>query len=88
MLKFSTGTAPNFSMTIVIKLGPEAARALELLATLRLRTAPHTEEARRTKADLLVMGSHGRSGIGSGMGSIAYGVLQSESRVSILVVRK
>jgi len=37
---------------------------------------------------LLVMGSHGRSGIGSGMGSIAYGVLQSESRVSILVVRK
>ena len=46
------------------------------------------KEARRSKADLLVIGSHGKSGIGSRMGSVAYGVLQSESRTPVLVVRK
>ncbi|HEX7504176.1 MAG TPA: universal stress protein [Syntrophales bacterium] len=46
------------------------------------------KEARRSKADLLVMGSHGQSGIGSVMGSVAYGVLHGESRVPVLIVRK
>jgi nucleotide-binding universal stress UspA family protein len=46
------------------------------------------KEARRSKADLLVMGSHGQSGIGSVMGSVAFGVLHGESRVPVLVVRK
>src|SRR4051812_42061235 len=39
-------------MTITVKLGSEAARALDGLAALRLRTAPHTEEARRQRLDL------------------------------------
>jgi DNA-binding NtrC family response regulator len=39
-------------MTIVLKLGSEAAKALDLLATLRLRTAPHTEDARRLRLEL------------------------------------
>jgi len=46
------------------------------------------KEARRSKADLLVMGSHGKSGIGSVMGSVTFAVLHGESRVPILVVRK
>ena len=46
------------------------------------------KEARRSKADLLVMGSQGRSGIGSVMGSVTFAVLHGESRVPILVVRK
>ncbi|OPY11027.1 MAG: Stress response protein NhaX [Syntrophaceae bacterium PtaB.Bin038] len=46
------------------------------------------KEARRSKAHLLVMGSHGKSGIGSAMGSVAFGVLQSDSRVPVLIVRK
>ena len=46
------------------------------------------KEARRSKVDLLVMGSHGSSGIGSSMGSVTFGVLHGESRVPILVVRK
>ena len=46
------------------------------------------KEARRSKADLLVMGSHGSSGFGSSMGSVTFGVLHGESRVPILVVRK
>jgi nucleotide-binding universal stress UspA family protein len=46
------------------------------------------KEARRSKADLLVMGSYGKSGIGSRMGSVAYGVLHGESRVPVLVVRR
>ncbi len=45
-------------------------------------------EARRSKADLLVLGSHGKSGIGAVMGSVTYGVLHGESRVPVLVVRK
>jgi DNA-binding NtrC family response regulator len=39
-------------MTITVKLGSEAARALDGLAALRLRTAPHTEDARAQRADL------------------------------------
>jgi nucleotide-binding universal stress UspA family protein len=46
------------------------------------------KETRRSRADLLVVGSHGRSGIGSVMGSVAYGVLHGESRAPVLVVRK
>ena len=46
------------------------------------------KEARRWKADLLILGSHGKSGIGSVMGSVTFGVLQGESRVPILVVKK
>jgi nucleotide-binding universal stress UspA family protein len=46
------------------------------------------KEARRSKADLLVMGSHGKSGIGSVMGSVAFGVLHGDSKVPVLVVRK
>ena len=46
------------------------------------------KEARRSKVDLLVMGSHGKSGIGSVMGSVTFAVLHGESRVPILVVRK
>jgi len=46
------------------------------------------KEARRSKADLLVMGSHGHSSIGSVMGSVAFGVLHGESRVPVLIVRK
>ena len=46
------------------------------------------KEARRSKVDLLVMGSHGQSGLGSMMGSVAYGVLHGESRVPVLVVRR
>ena len=46
------------------------------------------KETRRSRADLLVVGSHGRSGIGSVMGGVAYGILHGESRVPVLVVRK
>lgn len=46
------------------------------------------KEARRSKADLLVMGSHGKSGIGSVMGSVTFAVLHGESRVPVLVVRQ
>lgn len=46
------------------------------------------KETRRSKAHLLVMGSHGRSGLGSAIGSVAFGVLHRESRVPVLIVRK
>jgi len=46
------------------------------------------KEARRSKADLLVMGSHGKGGIGSVMGSVTFAVLHGASRVPVLVVKK
>ncbi len=46
------------------------------------------KEGRRSRADLLVVGSHGKSGIGSVMGSVTFGVLHGDSRVPVLVVRK
>ncbi len=46
------------------------------------------KEAKRSKADLLVMGSHGHSGIAAVMGSVTYGVLHGDSTIPVLVVRK
>jgi nucleotide-binding universal stress UspA family protein len=46
------------------------------------------KEARRSKADVLVIGSHGKSAIGSVMGSVAFGVLHGGSKAPVLVVGK
>ena len=46
------------------------------------------KEARRSKANLLVLGSQGKSGLGSVIGSVTFGVLHGESGVPVLVVRK
>src|SRR5262249_7660787 len=40
------------NMTLTVRIATQAAKALEGLAQLRLRTAPHTEEARRLRAEL------------------------------------
>ena len=47
------------------------------------------KEAKRSKANLIVMGSHGRSALSAiVLGSVSYGVIQSNTRVPILVVRR
>ncbi len=46
-------------------------------------------EAEGSKADLIVMGSHGRSAIGAALlGSVTFGVIHRDTRIPVLVVRK
>jgi len=45
--------------------------------------------AEKLKADLIVMGSHGRSALGAAiLGSVAYGVIHKDTKIPVLVVRR
>jgi nucleotide-binding universal stress UspA family protein len=47
------------------------------------------KEAKKSKADLIVIGSHGRSALAASiLGSVAYGVIHNESRTPVLIVRR
>jgi len=47
------------------------------------------KEAEKSKADLIVMGSHGRSALGAAvLGSVAYGVIHKDTRIPALVVKR
>ncbi len=47
------------------------------------------QEAESEKADLIVMGSHGRSALKAAvLGSVAYGVLHKDAGIPVLVVRR
>jgi len=44
--------------------------------------------AKKSKVDLIVMGSHGRSAFAASvLGSVAYGVIHNEAKVPVLIVR-
>jgi nucleotide-binding universal stress UspA family protein len=46
------------------------------------------KEAERSKANLIVMGSHGRSALSATvLGSISYGVIHNETSIPVLIVR-
>jgi nucleotide-binding universal stress UspA family protein len=47
------------------------------------------KEAEKSKADLIVMGSHGRSALGATvLGSVAYGVIHKDTKIPALVVKR
>jgi nucleotide-binding universal stress UspA family protein len=47
------------------------------------------KEAKRSKADLIVMGSHGRSALAAAvLGSVAYGVIHRDIKTPVLVVKR
>jgi nucleotide-binding universal stress UspA family protein len=47
------------------------------------------KEAGKSKADLIVIGSHGKSAFEAAfLGSVAFGVLHKDSKIPVLVVRK
>jgi nucleotide-binding universal stress UspA family protein len=47
------------------------------------------KEATKSKADLIVMGSHGKSAIKAAMlGSVTYGVIHKDSKIPILIVKR
>ncbi len=46
-------------------------------------------EAIKTKADLIVLGSHGKSAIKAAMlGSVTYGVVHKDMKIPVLIVRR
>ena len=46
------------------------------------------KEAKRVKANLIVMGSHGRSALSATvLGSVSYGVIHHDTSIPILIVR-
>jgi nucleotide-binding universal stress UspA family protein len=46
-------------------------------------------EAKKSKADLIVIGSHGKSALKAAViGSVTFGVISKESKIPVLVVRK
>ena len=47
------------------------------------------KQAKRSKVDLIVMGSHGRSALAAAvLGSVAYGVMHRDLKIPVLVVRR
>jgi len=47
------------------------------------------KEAKRSKADLIVMGSHGRSALAAAvLGSVAYGVIHRDIKTPVLVIKR
>lgn len=65
----------------------------ELEITKVIRTGHPVEEivkeAESEQADIIVMGSHGRSALRAAvLGSVAYGVVHKEQRIPVLVVRR
>ena len=46
-------------------------------------------EATKTKADLIIMGSHGKSALTAAvLGSVTYGVLHKDTKIPVLIVRR
>jgi nucleotide-binding universal stress UspA family protein len=46
------------------------------------------KEAKRSKANLIVMGSHGRSALSATvLGSVSYGVIHNDTRIPTLIVK-
>ena len=47
------------------------------------------QTAHKTKADLIVLGSHGRSAIAAAvLGSVSYGIIHKDTSIPVLVVRR
>jgi nucleotide-binding universal stress UspA family protein len=47
------------------------------------------KEASKAKANLIIMGSHGKSALAAAvLGSVTYGVIHKETKIPVLIVRK
>jgi nucleotide-binding universal stress UspA family protein len=63
-----------------------------IASTISIKTGHPVEvivkEARRSKSNLIVMGSHGRSALSATvLGSVSYGVIHNDKTIPVLIVR-
>jgi nucleotide-binding universal stress UspA family protein len=63
-----------------------------IAATILIKTGHPVEEivkeAKRSKANLIIMGSHGRSALSATvLGSVSYGVIHNDKSIPVLIVR-
>lgn len=70
----------------------KACRERDVTARSVIRVGPPVEEilkeGRRSKADLIVAGSHGRSAAGAALlGSVAFGIVHRSQKTPVLIVR-
>jgi nucleotide-binding universal stress UspA family protein len=61
-------------------------------ATISIKTGHPVEEivkeAKKSKTDLIVMGSHGRSALSATvLGSVSYGVIHNDKSIHVLIIR-
>ena len=48
-----------------------------------------TKEAKKSKTDLIIMGSHGRSALKAAvLGSVTFGIIHKDTKIPVLIVRK
>jgi nucleotide-binding universal stress UspA family protein len=61
----------------------------KILVTLGHPSEEITKQAESSNADLIVMGSHGRSALAAALfGSITYSIIHKETKTPVLVVRR
>ena len=59
-----------------------------LLVTMGYPIEEIVKESKRTKADLIVMGSRGRSALSATvLGSVSYGIIHNDKSIPVLIVR-
>ena len=61
----------------------------EILVTSGHPSEEITKQAENSNADLIVMGSHGRSALAAALfGSVTYSIIHKETKIPVLVVRR
>jgi nucleotide-binding universal stress UspA family protein len=70
------------------KLCDESGVALEISIKAGHPVEEIIKEAKRSKANLIVMGSHGRSALSATvLGSVSYGVIHKDTAIPVLIVK-
>jgi nucleotide-binding universal stress UspA family protein len=81
--------AAEASMRKIEKSGQEAGIGVEKVVRWGHPVEEIMREAKKSKADLIVIGSHGKSSLEAViLGSVAFGVLHKDSKIPVLIVRK
>ncbi len=72
----------------IAKLCDDSGVQSETVITMGRPVEAIVKEAKKSKVDLIVMGSRGRSALAAAvLGSVAYGVIHNEAKIPVLIVR-
>ncbi len=81
--------AAKADMGEVVKLCEQSGVSSKAVIRLGHPVEAIVKEAKKSKADLIVIGSHGRSALKAALlGSVTFGVIHKDTKIPVLVVRK